>query len=275
VLEAAIAARTHLLDITGEQGYLRHTWEQRDRVLDAGITVVNAMGFDVVPSDIAALVATTAMRRVVSLDIAIDSRGGLSGGTLRSMAAARGSGWWYDRGRLRRAPAGRFQRRFAFPAPTGPLEAAFVPWGDVVTAPRSTGAERVRTFFTMKPRRVHRLHRAWPLLSIAGAVGLTARRLRRKAPPSGGGPSPEERAAARFRILAEAVDEEGTVQRGLVSGRDPYGFTAASVVHGAGLLLDQGTSRGVLTPTQAFTFGPFVHAMERFDLEWRARSLDG
>lgn len=273
VMDAALAAGTHFLDVTGEQAFLRWAMAQDDRAKDAGVTVVNAMGFDVVPSDIAALVSVTAMRDVVSLDLGIWTSSGMSRGTRNSMAATAGKGWYYDGGRFRAGPPGRFMRSFRFPE-VGEKSAVFVPWGDCVTAPRSTGARRVRTFFVAKERTARRIHRAWPLTALLWKTPVVKRNLRKKAERVRDGPSDERRENARFSILAEATDADGVVQRGLVTGRDPYGFTGASVIHGAGLLVDHGAPKGVLTPTQAFTFGPFVQAMARFDVAWRARSLD-
>ncbi len=271
VLEAALRAGTHFLDVTGEQSFLRWAADQDGRAREAGVTVVDAMGFDVVPSDIAALVSTTAMREVRSVDIAIWTSSGMSRGTRASMAENAGQGWWYDDGSFRRATVGRFARTFRFPD-VGEKTGVFVPWGDCVTAPRSTGARTVRTFFIAKRRTAERLHRAWPLTTALSRTPLLRKALERKA-ASARDPTPEERAEARFAILAEAVAEDGTVQRGYTEGRDPYGFTAASVAHGAEILLAHGGPKGVKTPTQAFTFGPFAEAMKRFGFSWRARSL--
>lgn len=273
VLEAALAAGSHFVDITGEQGYLRWAFEQDARARDAGVSVVNAMGYDVVPSDLAALLATTAMRVVEHVDIGLRTSSGFSGGTVRSMAAATGQGWWFDRGTYRRAPPGRFLRPMSFPEPVGERLGVFIPWGDVVTAPRTTGAKRVRTFFCPGDRRARRLHRSWPFVGLAWRTGLLRAALKRRAEKNRD-PSPAERAAARFEIIAEAADDEGVVQRGYVAGRDPYGLTGALAAYGAKVLASQEAPRGVVTPMQAFRFGPLAEAMQdRFAFQWRARSL--
>lgn len=273
VMQACLAAGTPFLDVTGEQAYLRWAHEQDNAAKDAGVPVVNAMGFDVVPSDIAALISTTAMRDVVSVDLGIYASTGFSRGTRNSMAATAGKGWWFDGGRFRHGPPGRFMRTFQFPE-VGEKTGIFIPWGDVVTAPRTTGAQSVRTFFIAGQSTAQRMHRAWPITAVAWKTPLVRHQLKKKAARVKDGPSDEARAKAKFSILAEATDADGIIQRGLVTGRDPYGFTAASVVHGAGIVVDHGLAPGVWTPTQAFTFGPFVEAMKRFDLAWRARSLD-
>lgn len=273
VLEASVGAGSHYIDISGEQTWLRTLYGQTDRVHDAGITAVGAMGFDVVPSDIAAVVSTTAMRSVERLDVAVWTRTRTSRGTMRTMARMAGEGWWYDRGTFRRAIPGRRMRPFPFPEPLGDRLGVLVPWGDVVTAPRSTGAKRVRTFFCPGDKQASRMHRVWPLTAVAWRSPLARAAMSRRARTQAD-PTPEQRAKAEFRILAEAEDDEGVVQRGYVAGRDPYGLTAALVAYAARGLAQGSAPRGVCTPTQAFRFGPLAEAMApRFGFEWRARSL--
>jgi short subunit dehydrogenase-like uncharacterized protein len=273
VLSAALDAGSHFIDITGEQAYLRWAFEQNERAMDAGLSVVNAMGYDVVPSDLAALVASTAMRSVERVDIGLRTRSGLSGGTIRSMAQAVGNGWWYDHGRFRAAAPGRFLREMPFPEPTGAKWGVFIPWGDVVTPPQTMGAQFVRTFFCPGEKRAKRLHRAWPLVTLGWRTRLLRPALKRRAALNKD-PSLAERTQSVFEIVAEALDDEGVVQRGYVTGRDPYGLTAALAVYGARALAREEAPRGVVTPMQAFRFGPLAEAMkDRFGFEWRARSL--
>lgn len=262
LLRAALDAGAHFGDITGEQDYLRWAHAQDADARRAGVTVVNALGFDVVPSDFAAALAARGIPDVASLDLAIASNARLSRGTRRTMAASAGTGTWYDHGRFRPAPPGRFARTFDFPQPLGRRSAVFIPWGDVVTAPRSTGAKQVRTYFTMPPARARLMHLAWPLLGAAlRAPALRARMLRRaEAAPEGA--APEARATARFTVLAEARAPDGRIQRAVVSGRDPYGLTGTSAAHAA-ILLAEGRARGpgVLTPSQAFEIEPYAAAL--------------
>lgn len=273
LVEAALTAGTHFLDVTGEQAYLRWVWEQDKRAQDAGVTIVNAMGVDVIPGDIAARVATAAMVDPQTLDVVYWAPVAPSRGTLASMAAHAGMGGWYDHGTYRPVPPGWFRRSFTFPEPMGARDAIFIPWGDVVTAPRTTGAKQVRTFFIAKRSTVRTMHTLRPFMAAAWSTGVTKMILKARL-RNYKSPDPEHQADKPFRVLAEATDEDGTLQRGLVTGKDPYGFTAAAVAHGAGLLAHHDAPRGVLTPTQAFTFGPFVAAMEKFGLEVKGRSLE-
>ena len=67
------------------------------------------------------------------------------------------------------------------------------------------------------------------------------------------GPSEDERRAAEFTIVAEARGEDGRVGRGVVRGKDVYGLTAVTLVHGAELMWADGYDRsGALGPAAAY-----------------------
>lgn len=274
VLDASLSAGSAFVDITGEQAFLRAAQRREPQAREAGVPVVDAMGFDVVPSDLAAYHAAQGLDKVVRLDLAIESRARLSGGTKRSMAASLGDGWYYEHGRFRRAPPGRFVRDFPDLHDDGTLTGVFIPWGDCVTAPRTTDARVVRTFFLLPADRARKMNLMWPLTDLVSRIPLVDRLAERRAPGSNHGPSEEERGQATFRILAEATGPEGRVQRALVSGRDPYGLTGASAAQGA-LAIARGEveAAGVLTPTQAFGPDWAPEALETFDLE--VEVLDG
>ncbi|MGQ0536200.1 MAG: saccharopine dehydrogenase family protein [Methanobacteriota archaeon] len=261
LVEAAIAARVPFGDVSGEQSYLRWCFEQEARVQAARIPVVNALGFDVVPSDFAAAKAATRLGKPVErLDIGVAiSHVRTTRGTRVSGAITGGRGWHYADGRFEAAAVGRFARSFEFPPPLGRRSSVFIPWGDVVTAPRSTGAKYVRTFFTAKPGTVRRVRWTWPLLDLVTRIPWFARRMERKALAAEEGPTPEERAKARCTILAEAVAADGTTATAAVATRDPYELTARTASLAA-LRLSRGHVKktGVLTPSQAFDVDEFA-----------------
>ncbi len=253
LLNAALAAKTHFTDITGEQSWIRLAAAHDAAARAAGVAIINATGFDVVPSDLAAALACEGVGDVSTLDIAIASRAQTSRGTRRTMAASAGAGWWYRDGHFRPGPPGRFRRTFRFPEPLGQREAAFIPWGDVATAPRTTGARTVRTFFTMPRKQARQLSLSWPVMGLIGQVPGVAHFLESRASGAEEGASPEARAKATFTILAEATRaSDGRIQRGIVRGRDPYGLTAFTAARFAIALADGTiTGRGALTPVQA------------------------
>lgn len=266
VLDAALRTRTHFADVAGEQSFLLHAWGRDAEAKAAGVAVVDALGFDVVPSDLAAVLASEGLGPLRSIDIAIAATGGVSGGTRRSMARSAGAGGWWEGGALREAAPGRLARTFAFP--DGAKEAVFIPWGDCVTAPRSTGAPTVRTYFVLPPERAARLRRLWPLLALF--PGLARRGLRGG---TGEGPGPAERAASAFTVVAEATAADGRLRRAVVRGVDPYGLTGASAARLARVMARPDFGRtGVLTPTQAFERATLLSALAGYVHEAAASS---
>lgn len=253
VLEAALETGTHFVDTTGEQAYLRWAADQDDRARKAGMTVINACGFDVVPSDLAACVAADRLDEVDRVELALSTNSRLSDGTQRSMAASAGQWWEYKDGGFKPAVVGRYLRTFDLPGKDQPQTAVFLPWGDCATAPRSTGADNVRTFFLLPPKRAKRYHRMWPLQALLTKLPFVDRLLEARAPSDREGPDQAARQDSWFKILAEATDPDGRLARALVEGRDPYGLTGAATSRMA-LALARGEveETGVLTPTQAF-----------------------
>ncbi len=274
IMDAAIRQGTHFADITGEQAFLRWAADQDARARRAGVTVVNAMGFDVVPSDMAASLAARGLDPVETIELFIASNSGRSAGTLRTMARSAGKGWRYEQGKFVRTPPGRYTRKITFPTDLGEQDALFIPWGDVATAPRSTGARNVRTFFTAGESTVQRMNRAWPVTLAASYVPLLGKLFERKAPPVGHGPSEERREKSWFQIMGIGEDRDGHRQRSLVTGLDPYGLTAAAAARGAlALARDEVEALGVVTPTQAFTVERLAKLLPEFELEWSVEAV--
>ena len=82
------------------------------------------------------------------------------------------------------------------------------------------------------------------------------------------GATPEQRNESTFTIACEAV-AGGRVSRGLISGRDVYGLTAALITKGALIAAEGGIeASGFLAPSQAFDPQAFLRGFERFDVEW-------
>src|SRR4029077_6553065 len=77
VREAALATGRHYLDITGETPYIMATAERDGEARARGVALVNAVGFDVVPTDAAAVLAADAAGgQPALLRIGLPFRGG-------------------------------------------------------------------------------------------------------------------------------------------------------------------------------------------------------
>ncbi len=253
VQDAALAARTHFVDVTGEHSYMLQTWKRNAEARAAGIVLLNAAGFDVVPTDLCAWLACKGAGKPQLVELAIATSGTpLSHGTMKSAVGAMGAGCpCWEEGRHVLEPIGHHARHVPFPPPFGPRRVVSVPWGDVVTAPRTTGARDVRVYMAVPSASARLLPLIGPILPAL------ARSPARKlvdwwidAAPEG--PSEGDRARAQFAVWAESTDEEGRRQFALVEGRDPYGLTAVTAVYFASKMAEPGYDRsGALTPCQA------------------------
>ncbi len=260
VVEAALAAGAHYLDITGEIAAIEAAFARDAEARESGVALLPACGFDVVPSDCLAASLAAALPGAARLDLAFAALGGgPSAGTAKSMleGLARG-GAIREGGRIRRVPIAWGQR--IVPFHDRPRLVVSIPWGDVATAWRSTGIPDIVTWMAA-PRA---LVRAAPLLRLAG-VALRAGPARRLAQRIAGravsGPDRESRSAGVSQLWGRVEDGAGRAVEGWARTPEGYRFTAMSSVACVRRLLAEprpGAAEpraGALTPSLAFGAG--------------------
>ncbi len=269
VREAALAAGRHYLDITGEADYMLATAARDADAHARGVALVNAVGFDVVPTDAAAVLAAEAAGGPPELlRIAIRFGGRASQGTTRSAIehAAHG-GLAYVGGRYQPEPVAADRWQAAFPPPIGDRVCVSIPWGDLATAPRSTGARTLRTYMAVPPA----MARVMPLVGLAtkALAWAPAKRLAERwvdALPEG--PSDAERARSRCAVVAEA-QKGARAGRAWVTTGDGYEFTAHAAVECAVRAASPAfDKKGALTPTQAFGARPLLEALAPYGVRF-------
>jgi short subunit dehydrogenase-like uncharacterized protein len=239
---AAIAAGAHYLDTTGEQAFARGVYEEwGPRAAERGVVLLTAFGFDYVPGDLAARLAAEGIEPVHELVVAYSVNNvATSRGTRRTVGHVMGQSQvaWED-GRLVESRFGATTRRVRFPFGDRDV----VEWGgtEPLTVPRHTQVRGVRSYI--------RAPRAAARAGLASRLAAPFVRLTSRFGPLG--PSPEQRAASRFAVVAEA---HGTgAQRAAVVGSDPYGLTARLIVTAAELLrAEEARGAGALAPAEAF-----------------------
>ena len=74
VQDAALQAGAHWLDLTGEFPFLQMTFARDAEARERGVALVNAVGFDIVPTESAAVLACEGLPDVARLRIAIAAR---------------------------------------------------------------------------------------------------------------------------------------------------------------------------------------------------------
>jgi short subunit dehydrogenase-like uncharacterized protein len=249
--EAAIRARINYLDSTGEGDFIESLITRYDAPSRrAGIAMAPALGFDEVPADLAATMATAGLDQPdLVLTYAFSAR--VSAGTQRSAIGIVSSpARWIEDGSPTSARAGQESRWAPMPPPLGPSLGISFPLAEGHLAPLHLDLRSLKLFLvTGMPGRVA-LRLLTPALSIANDVPRIRNLLTAALAHRTGGPDEHHRAGTSWTILAEAV--AGSQTRNVVmSGRDVYGLTAELLATGALEMAqpDYGPT-GVLAPVQ-------------------------
>jgi short subunit dehydrogenase-like uncharacterized protein len=280
VLAAAVHTSTHYLDTTGEQPYMKLAFERYGSAAsEAEIAVIPAMGFDYVPGDMIASLTADGMGELDELSLNYCWQGFTpSQGTARTtLEILSDPGIEWHEGIWRTARGGLNRGIRQFPAPVGPRRMVRYPAGEQLTVPRHVRTRNVRTNMNASafgPERLAPLTAALakpaglamrtPLKRLAGAV---ISRL-----PEG--PTAAQRDRMRWMIVCEA--KRGEIERrGVVSGKDVYGLTAAAIRQGALIAAGRGfDARGALAPSQAFDPKDFLGGLEGFDVRWNVEGVE-
>jgi len=263
--EAAIAARAHYLDSTGEPPFIRRVFEhygpQAER---AGIGMLTAFGYDWVPGNLAAALA---LRDAGPDAVRVDTgyfvtgaagAGSFSGGTKASVAGvATEPAFAYRDGRLRTVRTADRYRSFAMRGRE--LPAVTVGASENFALPKThPGLREVNSYLGwLGP--LSRPMQAFSLIGsgamkVPGVRAMSSRLADRFVRGSTGGPGAEERARAGSYIVAEAYDAVGAkLAEAHVTGVDPYTFTAGILAWGARRVAADGMlASGALGPDGAF-----------------------
>jgi short subunit dehydrogenase-like uncharacterized protein len=263
VADACLAAGVHYLDITGEGAVFEAIAARGAAAERAGVTLLPGAGFDVVPSDCLAAHLVRRLPGARSLSLAF-SGVRASRGTLRTALESAGEG-----ARARRGGAleriGYAERELDLGA--GPRRCFAISWGDLWTAPRSTGLPDV-TVYVAAPRATRLLARlAEPFGPVLASEPVQAA-LRRAVDRLPEGPTPEEQRTSRARLWGEVRDAQGRTAAARLETPEAYTLTARAAVACAARVLAGGVPAGWQTPATAFgpDFVLGIPGVERVDV---------
>jgi len=245
-VEAALRARVHYLDSTGEGSFISRLATERDAdAQDAGIALVPAMGFDEVPADVAASLATEGMERAdLALTYAVPSTP--SSGTARTVPSIFVStGYFIENGGRVEIRAGDRKRYSPMPPPLGPKPAVAFPLSVLEVVPLHLDLNTFGAYVTTAPVQEFALRAALPFMRVS-----PVRKAIENVMPQLARLSPDQRGKA-WTILAEA--RAGQAFRNVaVTGRDVYGSTAEFLAAGAARMAEEDfEGSGVMAPVQA------------------------
>jgi short subunit dehydrogenase-like uncharacterized protein len=253
VLEAALAAGTHYLDVAAEPAFLDWAYDQGGRAAAAGTVI--CPGFGVVGAAgelLAALAAEEVAGAVRDVRIGYLARRMLpTAGSIRSVLdVAEHGGVALAGGRLVSEPPLADDWTLPFPPPLGPQPGLSFPAADVVAVGRSLGATGARAYAAVPDLpglagSARRSGRALAALARSPARSL-ALRVADRLPA---GPAAAGRAAARLAVVVEVSGARGSA-RAWCRFRDVYATTARIVVASCHRLLKGGIEPGARTPSQ-------------------------
>lgn len=250
--QACIETRTHYTDITGETEVFDGLWQLDEQAKEAGIMLLPGTGFDVVPSDCLAGHLKARCPEASDLELAFRGRGGgVSHGTAMTMAENVHKGGLVRRkGELKQVPSAWKTRTIDF-GDGRPVNCMTIPWGDVVTAYKSTGIPNI-TVYTQVPKSTSttlRLARPFlPLLATETAQRAIKKRISSRPP----GPDDETRARSVSELWGEARDVLGNVYVSRLHVPEGYTLTAKMSLLIAGKVLEGGFQPGFQTPSTAY-----------------------
>jgi short subunit dehydrogenase-like uncharacterized protein len=268
VIETAARSGTHYLDTTGEQPFIRDSFDRWGGIAaDSGAALVSGFGFDYVPGDMLAALTADGLGRIEELTIAyhVENLGVTRGTALSTLEMIKGGDVEWRNGRYERSSLKAGRGRFSFPQPIGDQRVGRYPSGEQITVPRHVDVGAVRSVIDLRGLlRVQLGPLAAPLMTASGyAMGTPLRgllgKLIARLPE---GPDEGARAAATYTLACEAKTATGTRRRGILQGSDVYGITAKILAEGATRMTAPGFDRrGGLAPSEAFDPGEFLAAL--------------
>jgi short subunit dehydrogenase-like uncharacterized protein len=265
MMDACIAAGADYLDITGEIDVILWAAARSERAAAAGVALLPAVGFDVVPTDCLAAMLHEKLTQARVLQLAFSGTGGLSPGTAKTMfeALPRG-GRVRIVGQLRDVPTA--WKTMDVPFRHGKRFAMTIPWGDVASAYYSTGIPNIEVYTAVPPKQVARLRRIrflLPLLSFGPFQWFARRRIAKTVH----GPSDDDRQTTGSSIWGRVSDDHGNSVSATMETLSGYELTALTAEAALERTLARSVPRGFSTASQAFG-KEFILGFPGTDVEW-------
>jgi short subunit dehydrogenase-like uncharacterized protein len=250
MMDACLAAGVNYLDITGEIPVIEAAAARNDRALAARVSLVPAVGFDVVPSDCLAARLARQLPGATHLQLAFATSLRMSRGTARTMLERLPDGGRVRRdGRIVRVPTAWKTRDVPFA--TGQRTAVTIPWGDVATAWHTTGIPNIEVYTAMPAERIRTMRRwrwllpALRLSTVRAAMTPLLQKLLADSFSRAGAPE-----GASF--WGRASDAEGRSTEATLETLEGYQLTVLTALAATEKMLTGAVPPGFHTPARAY-----------------------
>jgi short subunit dehydrogenase-like uncharacterized protein len=265
MMDACILAGADYLDITGEIDVIEWAAQRGARARDAGVALLPAVGFDVVPSDCLAAMLADRLPGATVLQLAFTGDGGLSRGTAKTMVESLPSGGRARiDGEIRHVPTA--WKTMDIPFRRGTRTGMTIPWGDVASAYYSTGIGNIEVYAATSPKQIARMRRMRFLLPVLGwkpLQELAKWRIDRGA----AGPSDQVRESGRSSLWGRVSDDRGHSISATLETPSGYELTMLTAVAALERVLARQVPRGFSTASQAFG-KEFILSFPNTDIRW-------
>jgi short subunit dehydrogenase-like uncharacterized protein len=251
MVDACLKTGTHYLDITGEYLVIDAVLSRDAEARDAGVVLMPAVGFDVVPTDCMARKLAEALPDAVDLKLAFGGgRFVPSPGTAKTTVEGLHLGSLARRGGEITRLAGPELRAVPFAGGTRTRTCMSIPWGDIASAFRTTGIPNI-TVFAPAPAAARRGARLLPLIAPVLRSAPVQAFLKRQVAARAKGPSEELRRSERMWIWGRVEDAAGRAVEGHLEVPEGYALTVASALLIADKVLSGKVAPGAWTPAGA------------------------
>ncbi len=252
MVRACLDTGTHYTDITGEAEVYEGLWAMDDEAKRKGIMLLPGTGFDVVPSDCLAAHLKSRCPEATHLELAFRGRGGgVSHGTAKTMAENVHRGGVVRRdGKLEQVPAAWKTRMIDF-GDGRPAHCMSIPWGDVVTAYKSTGIPNIMVYMGFPKGAARMLRLARPVLPLLGTRPVQ-NMMKKRIEAAPAGPDDEARGTAHNELWGEARAADGRTAVSRLRTPEGYTLTARMALDIARKICDGRHTPGFQTPSTAY-----------------------
>lgn len=249
--KACLKTSTNYLDITGEIPVLEQAWKYNEQAKEKGITILPAVGFDVVPTDCLAAKLKEKMPDAVSIKLGFEGQGAkMSRGTnLTTLEMINEDSKIRRDGKIISVPIGDLT--YEIKNDKIEFQGVAIPWGDVCTAYHSTGIENVEVYLGMpKAAFVSRglLRVGKDLLGVNSIKEFLKNQISKRQT----GPSDYERQKASMIVWGEVKNESGEKLFEAYRIIEGYELTACGAAEATEKVLNDEVEKGTQTPSLAF-----------------------
>lgn len=251
LMDACLETKTNYLDITGEIKIFEEAWKRNEKAIEAGITILPGIGFDVITTDCISKRLKEEMPDAVSLKLGIATKKSkISCGTLIVAINQFGENSIVrEKGKL--VPIYWGSRTMVIDFGLFKSEAIAVQWGDVSNAFYSTGIPNIKVYLSLPSVLIKLMKNSKYFKKFVGSE-FTKQNLIKFVSRNITGPNEKQRSKAGLFIRGEVENIKGEKLEQVYEFPDGYALTSKCAAEIVARILKNEVKPGTQTPSLAF-----------------------